>query len=108
MIAPLRELAAACCALTLPRYASGQSGAQERVQDLRATVEGIMQHIDRERMVRGHVESLLAPMDQTAVWLFRNDAPSYGTDGKLKGKRVRPDFHEIGPTHGHLFKRMRV
>lgn len=108
MIAPLRELAAACCALTLPRYAPGQAGVQGRVQDLRATVEGIMQHIERERMARGHVESVLSPMDQTAVWLFRNDVPSYGTDGKLKGKRVRTEFHEIGPTHGHLFKRMKV
>lgn len=108
MVAPLRELAAACCALTLPKYASGQVGIQGRVQDLKATVDGIMQTFERERMAQGHVESLLTPWDQTAVWLFRNDTPSFGSDGKIKGKRVRPEFHDVGPTHGHLFKRMKV
>jgi len=108
MATPLRELAAACCALTLPEYASGQVGLQGRIQDFKATVDGIMATFERERMAQGHVESLLTPWDQTAVWLLRNDAPSFGSDGKIKGKRVRPEFQDIGPTHGHLFKKMRV
>ena len=62
-----------------------------------------------QRLANRHVEPLLQPMDQTAVWLFRNDNnPAYGTDNKFKGRRVQAHFQEMGPTHGHLFKRRRV
>jgi len=107
MLSPLREVAMACCALTRPEM-SGANNNNDKVLDLKATVDGVMQYIERERMARGHVESMLQPADRTAVWLFRNDTPSCGSDGKLRGKRVQKEFHDIVPTHGHLFKRMRV
>ena len=67
-----------------------------------------MAELERTRMVEGHVESILQLWDRTAVFLFRNDNPTFGTDKKLRGKRVQKHFQEMGETHGHLFKRMRV
>jgi len=99
---PLREVAMACCALTRPDV------SEATVLDLKATTQGTVQHLERERMARGHVESTLQPRDQTAVWLLRNDTPRMGSDGRLKGKRVQKEFQEIVSTHSHLFKRVRV
>lgn len=103
MCSSLVDLAACACALTRP---SNQAAA--KLADLKATMDGVMQELDRTRMVEGHVESMLQPWDRTCVFLFRNDTPSYGTDNKLRGKRVQAHFQEMGATHGHLFKRARV
>lgn len=105
MLRPLRELAAACCALALPSHSADEPSAKARLEDLRANVDAAMQALERERMANAHNEVMLQPYDKTAVWCFRNDAPSFGRDGKMKGKRVRAEFHAIGKTHGHLFKR---
>jgi len=107
MLRFLRELAAACCALSLPSHSADEPRAKARLEDLRANVDAAMQALERERMANAHNEALLQPYDQTAVWCFRNDAPSFGADGKMRGKRVRGEFHAIAKTHGHLFKRMK-
>lgn len=100
MQAPLRNLASACCALTR----TDDPG----VPDLKATVDAEMDYIQRERKARRHTDSTLNALDQTTVWLFRND-PSVGINkaGKLTGKRVSNEFQKIVPTHGHLFKRLK-
>lgn len=103
MRAPLLDLAACACALTRP---GNQAAA--KLADLKATMDGVMQELDRTRMVEGHVESALQPWDITSVFLFRNDNPTFGTDKKLRGKCVRQHFQEMGASHGHLFKRARV
>ena len=99
--APLRELASACCILTRSEDSS--------VPDLKATVDGIIEYIERERVARRHTESVLGPLDQTAAWLFRNDAcVGINRAGKLTGKRVTTAHQAIVPTHSHLFKKLKT
>lgn len=101
MQALLRELASACCALTRAEDAA--------VLDLKATVDGVMEYMERERVARRHTEATLNRSDQTAVWLFRNDQ-SVGINkaGKLTGKRVGKEYQKIVTSHGHLFKKLKV
>ena len=101
MNAPLRELASACCALT--------RSEDSAVADLKATVDGVMEYVDRERVARRHTDASLNRSDQTATWLLRNDQ-SIGINraGKLTGKRVTREFQSIVPTHGHLYKKLKT
>jgi hypothetical protein len=97
----LRDVAAACCALTLPAYEDAQ-----RAAELKAIVDAKMMQIDRERPA---LTGDLYTHDCLAMSLFRQQGVVSLEKGKLKsaGKRIAPDLQKIAPTHGYLFKRAR-
>ena len=110
MCESIRELAACACALTRGEHCG--AGGTTKTMELKADMDNVMATLDRECHARGHTDARLGELDETAVWLLRRGGGSYSAkEGKIRMDTCRAmpgDPPEVGPTHGHLFKRMRT
>lgn len=90
----------ACCGVRLTR---GSSAAE--LKDIKEDALVVLAQLARLRKESSHTADDLENRDQAVVCLLRRGGVNMGPDGKLKGVGLKPEYQNLVPTHGHLFRK---
>lgn len=93
----------ACCGVRLT-----QEPSVVHLKDIKEDALLVLAQLARLRKESSHTADDLENRDQAAVCLLRRGGVNLGPDGKLKGVGLKPEYQNLVPTHGHLFRKTTV
>jgi hypothetical protein len=93
----------ACCGVRL-----AQEPSVVYLKDIKGDALIVLAQLARLRKESNHTADDLENRDQAAVCLLRRGGVNLGPDGKLKGVGLKPEYQNLVPTHGHLFRKTTV